>query len=248
MDTQSGFIIDLVEHCAKSYPLNVAIIDADYENGKSINYNEMWERVCKLSFIIRQHLSSEIINDNHEMTPLVSIMMNRGIGSIICILAVLKAGAAYVPVDPSFPADRQEYIFTHSKSQLLLVDETNFPAVQLMGPLPPVIIIDAKTGFASNIEKQNNQSSFDSNEINTKIQRFASELTLAYVLYTRYVHVKLKNLSLNIVFLKCIYYCKLVVVVLVNQKALWYKAKVYVTSFNSSPTILKLLQLTEFSD
>ncbi len=186
MEVFSEFIIDHVESSVKTYPANLAIIDADYEDGKSISYQDMWERVCMLSKVIRHRLQSGIGEDLvTSTTPLVSIMMNRGIGSIVSILAVLKSGAAYVPVDPSFPADRQEYIFTHSQSQLLLVDETNFPAVQLMGPLPPVIIVDANTGYTSSNEMLIEE---DGESISHRY-RMKGELSPVYVLYTRFVNV-----------------------------------------------------------
>lgn len=53
----------------------------------------------------------------------VGIMAERSVEYIIGVLAVLKIGAAYIPVDPSIPSDRIAYIFDDSKASLLLVNE-----------------------------------------------------------------------------------------------------------------------------
>ena len=171
----SDYIIDHVESAVKLYPNNIAIIAADYENGKTITYDEMWKKIVILSELIRSHFNP------NDASPLVSVMMNRGFGAIISILSVLKAGAAYVPVDPSFPTDRQEYIFTHSKSQLLLVDEDNIQSVKSMGQgqLPPVIIIDAKSGYI------NHHDPIKSQDTTASISRpIDGETAPVYVLYT----------------------------------------------------------------
>jgi amino acid adenylation domain-containing protein len=51
---------------------------------------------------------------------LVAISMERSLEMVIAMLATLKAGAAYVPLDPSFPADRLRFMLEDSKASLLL--------------------------------------------------------------------------------------------------------------------------------
>jgi amino acid adenylation domain-containing protein len=51
---------------------------------------------------------------------LVGIYMDRSIEMLVGILGVLKAGAAYVPLDPEFPRPRIEYILSESKVPILL--------------------------------------------------------------------------------------------------------------------------------
>jgi len=78
---------------------------------------------------------------------MISIMIDRNVGMVVAILAILKAGCAYVPVDPSFPPDRQSYIFNHSQSGCLIVDDDTYRTAQSLGVIfPPVIIIDSKSG------------------------------------------------------------------------------------------------------
>ncbi|MDH6593494.1 amino acid adenylation domain-containing protein [Variovorax sp. TBS-050B] len=53
----------------------------------------------------------------------VGIAMERSLELVVAILAVLKAGAAYVPLDPDYPAERLAYIAEDSGLALLLVHQ-----------------------------------------------------------------------------------------------------------------------------
>ena len=41
---------------------------------------------------------------------LVGVCMERSVDMVVALLAMLKAGAAYVPLDPAFPRDRIEFM------------------------------------------------------------------------------------------------------------------------------------------
>jgi amino acid adenylation domain-containing protein len=59
-----------------------------------------------------------------ERGALVGICLERGIDLVVSLLGVLKAGAAYVPVDPTYPTDRQAYIFADAQVRVLLTQES----------------------------------------------------------------------------------------------------------------------------
>lgn len=52
----------------------------------------------------------------------VGILFNRGIDMVTSMLAVLKAGACYVPVDPNYPANRQQFILDNAEVQVVITD------------------------------------------------------------------------------------------------------------------------------
>ncbi|MET0233200.1 MAG: amino acid adenylation domain-containing protein, partial [Kibdelosporangium sp.] len=54
----------------------------------------------------------------------VALLLPRSVDFMVCVLAVLKAGAAYVPVDPAYPADRIAYMLADSAAPVLLTSSS----------------------------------------------------------------------------------------------------------------------------
>ena len=82
-------------------------------DGATYTYGELDEKATKLAAYL-----------HHECTigpgELVGIMLDRSEHVIISILGILKAGAAYVPVDPAYPGDRKGFIFQDTAMKLLI--------------------------------------------------------------------------------------------------------------------------------
>ncbi|MDX3381008.1 non-ribosomal peptide synthase/polyketide synthase [Streptomyces niveiscabiei] len=64
---------------------------------------------------------------------IVAISLPRGVEAVVATLAVLKAGAAYLPVDPEYPAARREFMLADARPALVLDD----PAAVDPGPGHP---------------------------------------------------------------------------------------------------------------
>ena len=69
----------------------------------------------------------------------VGIFMSRSVEAITSILAVLKAGGVYVPIDPNDPGERRRFIFCDAEVELMLCAG---PGTELAGLLDPGRIID----------------------------------------------------------------------------------------------------------
>ena len=54
----------------------------------------------------------------------VAVKMGRVKEFIVAVIGINKAGAAYVPIDPEYPADRIEYMCTDSQAKVVLTEET----------------------------------------------------------------------------------------------------------------------------
>jgi amino acid adenylation domain-containing protein len=54
----------------------------------------------------------------------VAVCLERGPELVAWLLAVQCVGAAYVPLDPAYPAERQQYILEHSQSRKLIADDS----------------------------------------------------------------------------------------------------------------------------
>ena len=101
----------LFEEQVKKTPNNIALV---FEN-KALTYKELNEKANSLAYYLR--------NIGICKNDLIGIMVNRSLEMIISILAVLKAGAAYIPIDPTYPKDRIEYMLNNSNSKLLLTQK-----------------------------------------------------------------------------------------------------------------------------
>lgn len=71
----------------------------------------------------------------------VGVLVERGPEWVACLLAVLKAGAAYVPLDPEDPAERLRFIARDSGMSLLLADQRRLAeglteCIQMVDPMP----------------------------------------------------------------------------------------------------------------
>jgi amino acid adenylation domain-containing protein len=81
-------------------------------NDQKLSYRELDEQSDELAM----YLSSKGIKNG----TLVPICINRSFDMIIGILAIIKAGAAYVPIDPNYPAARLTYILEDVSAQFTL--------------------------------------------------------------------------------------------------------------------------------
>ncbi|KAG0195510.1 hypothetical protein BGX28_001239, partial [Mortierella sp. GBA30] len=68
-------------------------------------------------------LAIELIEAGVKSGDFVPTLLMRSIELVAVQLAIIKIGAAYVPIDPKAPSDRQVYIATDCGAQLLITDE-----------------------------------------------------------------------------------------------------------------------------
>lgn len=63
---------------------------------------------------------------------LVGICMERSLELVIGLLGILKAGAAYVPIDPSYPTERQSFMLADCGATIVLIQQRLDSAVQVL--------------------------------------------------------------------------------------------------------------------
>ncbi|AJQ94154.1 non-ribosomal peptide synthetase [Gynuella sunshinyii] len=100
----------LFEQQVERTPAAIAVVC----EGESLSYQALNERANQLAAELR----------THALPPdaLVGICLERSVDMVVAILAVLKAGAAYVPLDPHYPRERLDYIVSDSGMTLLLTE------------------------------------------------------------------------------------------------------------------------------
>ena len=65
----------------------------------------------------------------------VGLYMHRSVDMIIALLAILKAGGYYVPIDPSYPLQRINYQLDNSDIELLLLPRVDSTPASLKTPI-----------------------------------------------------------------------------------------------------------------
>ena len=98
-DLHQATILDLFSNTVVTNPENIALVFGD----KKMTYKELDEVSNSLAnYLLSKHAI--------QVEDFVGIKLDRNEWLVISLLSVLKAGAAYVPIDPTYPADRMEYI------------------------------------------------------------------------------------------------------------------------------------------
>jgi len=104
---------------AEIAPDAVAIVFADQQ----ISYGELNQRANRLAGYLRQRgVGPEVI---------VGLFLPRSIDMVVGLLGVLKAGGAYLPIDPTYPAERLCFMLQDAGASILLTHsawEASVPA------------------------------------------------------------------------------------------------------------------------
>ncbi len=101
------------EQCKKTPNALAAILDCgDNSEGISLSYQELDEKSNQLAHLLQ---SKGVANNS-----LVALCVERSIEMLVGMLGILKAGAAYVPLDPSYPQDRLQYMLDNSQATVMI--------------------------------------------------------------------------------------------------------------------------------
>ena len=103
-----GGVHRLFEAMAARDPNRVAVVDGD----AVVTRSELDARAERLAALLR---GRGVGREQH-----VALLMDRSIAAVVAMLAVLKAGAVYVPLDPDYPAARLELILGDTAAPCLL--------------------------------------------------------------------------------------------------------------------------------
>lgn len=114
------------ERRSKASPDAVALVHRNEE----VSYCELDARANRLA----RHLMAE------GVTPggLVGVSLYRGIDMVVAMLAVLKAGCAYVPLDPDYPQERLRFIAEDATLASLIAESTS----PLAAVVPRAVLLD----------------------------------------------------------------------------------------------------------
>lgn len=109
-------IHELVAECAAATPDHIAIV---FEN-EQLTYRQLNEKANQFARHIRKQ---QVISQD----TLILLCVERSLEMVISLLAILKAGAAYVPIEPHYPTDRIRYILDDTNCTLVITQSSIVP-------------------------------------------------------------------------------------------------------------------------
>ena len=101
----------LFEEQAAKIPDKVAVIACD----KTLTYAELNEQANRIAH--------SLIEKGVGIGDIIAFALQRKSYLIATVLGILKAGAAYLPVDPDYPQDRIDYMLTDSNAKLFITED-----------------------------------------------------------------------------------------------------------------------------
>jgi amino acid adenylation domain-containing protein len=155
-------IQQLFEEQVEKTPDNVAIV---YEETK-LSYRELNERANRLAHYLK---------NNYDIQPdsLIGLCLDRSEHILIGILGVLKSGGAYVPMDPSYPEERIQFILEDAKCKVMLTNEAYQQRLHKISHLTDILALDSKS-----LQEETQQQSTNNLPVGSRSS------DLAYVIYT----------------------------------------------------------------
>ncbi|HVI46388.1 MAG TPA: amino acid adenylation domain-containing protein [Chitinophaga sp.] len=152
-------IITLFEEQVQHTPGATALVFGE----QSLSYRRLNERASQLA----EYLRTQGVKEN----TLVPLCFDRSPELIISILAILKTGAAYVPLDPSYPAERIAFMLEDTAANVVVTTTVHEAALQAAAPAATFICVDAVSALLDEIPARPGRS-------------IAAPGSLAYVIYT----------------------------------------------------------------
>ncbi|OOM73634.1 linear gramicidin synthase subunit D [Clostridium puniceum] len=101
-------VIDVFEKQVLNTPNNIAV---EYENSR-LTYEELNKKANYLAKILLERGTAK--------NSIIPIITKPSLELVIAVIAVLKAGAAYLPVDPDLPIERIKFMIKESNSNLVI--------------------------------------------------------------------------------------------------------------------------------
>lgn len=149
-------VIHLFKKIAHRHPTKIAV-----QHGlEALTYSEL-DR--KSDIIAARIVSSR--DTGRDSLP-TAILMNRSCYLVIAILGALKSGRPFVPIDPSLPNERINYILSNSRSKIVILDDDYLDH-------------DIATQYKPIVVNKNH-----SDDLYGRIPFFAEQSDSAYIIYT----------------------------------------------------------------
>jgi amino acid adenylation domain-containing protein/non-ribosomal peptide synthase protein (TIGR01720 family) len=92
---------------------------------EQVTYRQLNERANQLAEVL---MAKKVTIDT-----VVAIMLEKSVELIVSILAVLKAGGCYLPIDKDYPAGRIQYMLSDSQTKIMITTEEDASKIRFKG-------------------------------------------------------------------------------------------------------------------
>ncbi|EDP9148880.1 amino acid adenylation domain-containing protein, partial [Salmonella enterica subsp. enterica] len=159
----------LFEAQVEMHPNSIAVVFED----EKLTYRELNQRANQLAHEIRAQYRARQGRDLRPDT-LIALYQDRSLEMVVGILAILKAGAAYVPLSPDYPRERATFILEDIQTSFILTQQIYLSRldswVSLLTVQPTLLATDIVNKFAS--------------QPSANLEHLEQSSNLAYVIYT----------------------------------------------------------------
>lgn len=132
-------INQLFEEQVKKNPNKIAI----EFNSETITYSELNSKANKLAHILQKKgVTTEKV---------VALMLRRSIDMFVSIIAILKAGGVYLPVDMEYPKERKRFLLKDSNACLVLTQQEYIEEIEFEKEILNIDAIDYSTENEENL-------------------------------------------------------------------------------------------------
>ncbi|MDP5311600.1 non-ribosomal peptide synthetase [Streptomyces poriferorum] len=131
LDMPAELLPELFEAQVARTPDETAVV---FRNA-TVTYRELNGRVNRLARLLVEH--------GVGPEDIVAVVLPRSVDSVVALLAAMKAGAVYLPVDPTYPAERTSFMLTDSAPALVVTSGAAADRVSVLdGSGVPVLRLD----------------------------------------------------------------------------------------------------------
>lgn len=129
---RSKTVHDLIEEQVDRSPGATALV---FRNQR-LSYRELDNRANQLAQLL--------LSKGLQPGDRVAVSMERSLELMVALLATLKAGAAYVPLDPTYPSERIKYVLRDAHASIVITEEKLRPQVESFARVVLAIDSDAE--------------------------------------------------------------------------------------------------------
>ncbi|UCH95419.1 MAG: amino acid adenylation domain-containing protein, partial [Candidatus Aminicenantes bacterium] len=104
---------ELFEHQVEKIPTNIALIET--QTNLHLTYRELNRKANQLAYLLR--------GMGVKADTTAAIMMERSVAMVVGMMGIIKAGGAYLPIDPGYPGARIRYMLKDSAIKTVLLGD-----------------------------------------------------------------------------------------------------------------------------